>query len=190
MQPVHPGQGRADVGRDPVLGLAGSIQPESRLEREQVLQQRGPVVAGRRIDGLLDRFHDDERGLLVGRRLDLEAAQPGPDTDDRDDAVGMLDGGVEGVRATHRVADEGRPLDPEGVEDRDDIGTLVEIDVVGLRPAEPARVVADDAVAGRDEERGEGVPRAQVRDPGVEEVDRRDPRGRPRRRRRGGRRGR
>ena len=122
---------------------------------------------------------------LLGCRAAVEATEPGPDADHRDDAVRVLDRRVEGGHPAPRVADQRRATDAQRVEDGDDVSPGRELDVVGRGPAVAARVV--DGRRDSRPRRAAGpmrIPGPKVGDARVEEDDRRSarPRRRPRRR--------
>ena len=130
---IHRPDRLGEPSRVPVGGLTEPVRPHPHVELDH------------RVDvdrvGALEPIHLVEGGDLVGGGLALEPTDPGADRDHRDDPVGELDRRVEGDLATAAVAHEDRPPDPEGIEHRDDVRPVAELDVVGRRPAEPPKVV-------------------------------------------------
>jgi hypothetical protein len=124
--------------------------------------------------GCLERIARFEERRLVERDgvlVDVEAAEAGRDADDGDDPFGRFDGQVERDLAAVRVADQGRAIDAERVEDGADVRPVRVLDVVGLRPAVAAPIEPDRAIAGRGQVRGEGLPGPGVGHAGVDQED-------------------
>ena len=155
----------ADPGGHARRRLAGAVHPHAEVD----------LGDGRRVRRVerLEAVHLGEELDLQGGRVAVEAAQAGSDPDDRRHAVRVPDGRVDRVGAAARVAHQRGPADPHRVEHGDQVVRLRELDVVGGRLPPAARVVADDAVAGRDQQRSQRVPALQAGDPGVHEHDRR-----------------
>ena len=87
--------------------------------------------------GRLQPLHLLEQRGLLGCRPGVPA-ETGSDPDHADDAVGSFDGRVEGGGAAHRVADQDGPVDPEPVQQGDQVVARREVDVVSGR-LPPAR---------------------------------------------------
>ena len=154
-----------DRRRHPVGRLARPVDPDAHVKRRE---GRGVPRIGGLEPGLLLVERPD-----LGRGFDLEAAEAGPDPHDRHDPRGRQDRGVEGEHPSERVADQCRPADPGGIEDRKEVVDPRELDRFGGRAADAALVVADAAVPGRGQRPDHRVPRPNVGDPGMKEQDRR-----------------
>ena len=116
---------RAYLG-DAVGRLPGSIGPVRRLPLGECRPVLGlPQLLGR-LEGL--------RRRLVGRFVSTDPA--GPD-DERTHAVGKLDGEVERDRAGPREADHVRGLLTKVIQQRRDVGSVRELDRIGLRAPKP-----------------------------------------------------
>ena len=90
------------------------------------------------------------------------------------DALGGVEAEEEAGEAAPVVAGEADPLEPEPVEERDDVGRELGLQVAAARrigPAEAAQVGAEDPVA-RAERADQPPPRVPVLRPAVEEDER------------------
>ena len=84
--------------------------------------------------------------------------------DEGDEASGRIEDAVEGDHRATRIPDDRRLTGTDAIEHREHVGAIREGDVLGRRGAVAADVVADHAVAGRDERRHHRVPGTQVDD--------------------------
>ena len=148
--------GRVDVGGRAARPV--DPHPQVELGRRVEVSARDGLVLGRAV-----RAH---------RLRPLEARQPGPDEDERAHELGPHDRELERDAAAERAADERGARDREPVEQRRDVDREAERRALDRRPPEAGQVATDERVPAR--ERGPlRLPDPAVRDPGVDEDDRR-----------------
>ena len=139
--------------------------------RPELAGEVGDGVQVARLSGL-QRVALVEERLLGGRRVRQKPPSPGTHAHDRDNSLRELEGGVEGDHPAAAVAHQRRAPNSQGVQDRDQVGAVAEVDVLGGRLAEAAVVVAHDPVlAGQPG--NHRVPGPVIRDRGVDQDDRR-----------------
>ena len=165
-------------GDDGLEGLPlhrGDTRTRLRLNRcgvSSVAVQPGAEVE---LDGLVELARVEERVFLLVEGVELGraliAGQRCGDEDERVGSLGMGKGEVERDPAAERVPDDGRPLDPEVVEEGADVLDVRKGPAGERRLSEAAQVWPYDLIP-PDERFHLAVPEPPVADSRVEEDDR------------------